>query len=160
MYKLTWFAVWWDGDKPPHHPWWLLHWRCATHPFIVLSGGGHQFAHQDPLQTSIVNTFPQPSTAGKSVQWTQLVNHLKTMWLGKYGNHFSSVQTLTCRCVQWFHCGPQHTLPATLHTGLCYHGPSVQWWVCQGFDTGGEKERCWCLTSKPIPDKKHNPKYV
>lgn len=73
---LTWFAVWRDGNKPPHHSGGLLHWGCAAHPFIILCAGGHQLSYQDPLQTAVVHTFPKPPATWKPAQHTHFVHFL------------------------------------------------------------------------------------
>jgi len=60
---LTWFAVWRDGDEPPHHAGGLLHGGGAAHALVVLRAAGHQLAHQDPLQTAVVHALAQPPAA-------------------------------------------------------------------------------------------------
>lgn len=63
--ELTWFGVWGDGNKPPHHPWGLLHWGCPAHSLIILGGRRHQLSHKDPLQAAVVHALPQPPSTRK-----------------------------------------------------------------------------------------------
>lgn len=135
----TWFGVWWDGNKPPHHPWGLLHRGSPTHPFIILGGWRHQLSHQDPLQAAVVHALPQPSSTRKPAE--QTFSFFAPEPCGQQNTATRSIlfkNIRTCKCAPWSRCGPQRTPPATLRRVLSYRDPSALWSASQGSGTDTE----------------------
>lgn len=98
FHLLTWFAVWRDGNKSPHHARGLLHRGCPAHPFVVLGAGGHQLSHQDPLQTAVIYALPQPSATGKPAQQTRIAHYFPEL-CGQATSQQASVTPETCSLV-------------------------------------------------------------
>lgn len=124
----TWFAVRWNSDKSSHHPRGLLHRWSPTHSLLALCVS-HQFAHQYPLQATIIYPLSQPTATWKPTHQSFGQWRLKNM------KNLTGIFVLTCKCVLLFHCGPSQTQPTTSHTDPSYHDPSERWSTCPGSDT-------------------------
>lgn len=143
--ELTWFGVWWDGNKPPHHPWGLLHRGSPTHSLIILGGWRHQFSHQDSLQAAVIHALPQPSSTRKPAEQTFHFCSRTTQSKNTATCSIVFKNKRTCKCALWSRCAPQRTPPATLRIVPSYRDPSALWSASRGSDTDTEVYLEWSI---------------